>query len=217
MMACDDSKDSDPPRRIAALPDFRHNPAASAVTQPAFLGAVNGKESGLFLVKVVDREPAHIPALKDIQDRVRDALVRREAEGKARDQAQALLKQIKNAADFNKIAEANHLTIHKTEPFDRAWRRVGLALDRSSFTVEDRNRSKGIYYVRYIDPDSSQKKPGFFSRLFGKKKQAPTNEYQIFVKGDETASQVDVLDKDGVPDKTKTGDRILTLLYEQLK
>ena len=103
------------------------------------------------------------------------------------------------------------------EDFERAWRRVGLALDRNSFTVEDRNRSKGIYYVRYIDPDSGQKKPGFFSRLFGKKKQEPTNQYQIFVKGDETASQVDVLDKDGVPDKTKTGDRILTLLYEQLK
>jgi peptidyl-prolyl cis-trans isomerase D len=84
------------------------------------VGAVNGKESGLFLVKVVDREPAHIPALKDIQDRVHDALVRRDAESKARDRAEALLKQIKNAADFNKVAEANHLTIHKTEPFDRA-------------------------------------------------------------------------------------------------
>ncbi|MHB8534955.1 MAG: outer membrane protein assembly factor BamC [Sulfuricaulis sp.] len=103
------------------------------------------------------------------------------------------------------------------EDFERAWRRVGLALDRSSFTVEDRDRSKGIYYVRYIDPDSGFKKPGFFSRLFGNKKKAPTNEYQIFVKGDETASQVDVLGKDGVPDKTKTGGRILTLLYEQLK
>jgi len=103
------------------------------------------------------------------------------------------------------------------EDFERAWRRVGIALDRSSFTVEDRNRSKGIYYVRYIDPDSGQKKPGFFSRLFGKKKTGPTDEYQIFVKGDETASQVDVLDKNGVPDKTKTGERILTLLYDQLK
>ncbi len=108
-------------------------------------------------------------------------------------------------------------TLTLPEDFERAWRRVGLALDRSSFTVEDRNRSKGIYYVRYIDPDSSQKKPGFFARLFGKKKKVPMNEYQIFVKGDENASQVDVLDKGGVPDKTKTGERILKLLYEHLK
>ena len=46
---------------------------------------------------------------------------------------------------------AGVLTVN--EPFDRSWRRVGLALDRIGFTVEDRNRSQGIYYVRYIDPD----------------------------------------------------------------
>src|SRR5262249_22269065 len=33
------------------------------------------------------------------------------------------------------------------EPFDRAWRRVGLALDRVGFTVEDRDRQKGQYFV----------------------------------------------------------------------
>ncbi|MBL8523934.1 MAG: outer membrane protein assembly factor BamC, partial [Betaproteobacteria bacterium] len=43
------------------------------------------------------------------------------------------------------------------EPFDRAWRRVGLALDRVGFTVEDRDRSKGLFFVRYIDPDAEAK------------------------------------------------------------
>ena len=55
------------------------------------------------------------------------------------------------------------------DDLDRAWRRVGLSLDRIGFTVEDRDRSKGIYYVRYIDPDIKDKKPGFFARLFGAK------------------------------------------------
>lgn len=103
------------------------------------------------------------------------------------------------------------------EDFERAWRRVGLVLDRTSFTVEDRDRSKGIYYVRYIDPDKPQRKKGFFARLFGSKDKEPTNEYQIFVKGDETVSRVDVLNKDGTPEKSATSERILTLLYEQLK
>lgn len=103
------------------------------------------------------------------------------------------------------------------EDFERAWRRVGLALDRTSFTVEDRDRSNGIYYVRYIDPDKPQRKKGFFARLFGSKDKEPTNEYQIFVKGDEAASRVDVLNKDGTPEKSATGERILSLLYEQLK
>ena len=40
------------------------------------------------------------------------------------------------------------------DPFDRAWRRVGLALDRSGFTVVDRDRSTGVYFVRYADPDA---------------------------------------------------------------
>ena len=54
------------------------------------------------------------------------------------------------------------------EPFDRAWRRVGLALDRVGFTVEDRDRSKGLFFVRYIDPASAgREEPGFLSRLFG--------------------------------------------------
>ncbi|MBI3546910.1 MAG: outer membrane protein assembly factor BamC [Gammaproteobacteria bacterium] len=108
-------------------------------------------------------------------------------------------------------------TLTLQDDFERAWRRVGLSLDRTSFTVQDRDRSKGIYYVRYIDPDKAGKKKGFFSRLFSKKEKDPTNEYQIYIKGDDSASQVQVLNKDGTPEKTKTSERILTLLYEQLK
>jgi peptidyl-prolyl cis-trans isomerase D len=84
------------------------------------VATVSGKESGLFLVQLVDRSPSHIPPLKEIEERVREALIRRDAENKARDRADSLLKQIKNAADFNRIAEINHLTVHKTVPFDRS-------------------------------------------------------------------------------------------------
>ena len=53
--------------------------------------------------------------------------------------------------------------------FDRAWRRVGLALDRSGFTVEDRDRAQGLYFVRYIDPKAAKAEPGFFAKLFSDK------------------------------------------------
>ncbi len=53
------------------------------------------------------------------------------------------------------------------DPFDRAWRRVGLALDRSGFTVVDRDRSTGIYFVRFSDPDAGMtrkdRQKGFLS------------------------------------------------------
>ena len=59
--------------------------------------------------------------------------------------------------------------VELVESFDRAWRRVGLALDRGGFTVEDRDRSQGVYFVRYIDPEvdvRNTSKPGFFARMF---------------------------------------------------
>ena len=54
------------------------------------------------------------------------------------------------------------------ESFDRAWRRVGVALDSGGFAVEDRDRSAGDYFVRYVDTDTGEKneQPGFFSRMF---------------------------------------------------
>lgn len=103
------------------------------------------------------------------------------------------------------------------DSLDRAWRRVGLSLDRIGFTVEDRDRSKGIYYVRYIDPETQPGEKGFFSRLFSSDEPAPTNQYQVQVKPAENGTNVEVLNKEGEPATSKTGERILSLLYEQLK
>ena len=51
--------------------------------------------------------------------------------------------------------------------FERAWRRIGLTLDRIGFTVEDRDRSAGIYFLRWQDPKgASQEDPNFLIRLF---------------------------------------------------
>lgn len=107
------------------------------------------------------------------------------------------------------------------DPFDRAWRRVGLALDRVGFTVEDRDRSKGIYYVRYADPEAeSGNDSGFLSKLaFWRSKRDKTQqlEYRVQVEAAGAGSKVEVQDKQGQPERSKTAGRILDLLYEQLK
>ena len=109
------------------------------------------------------------------------------------------------------------------EPFDRAWRRVGLALDRVGFTVEDRDRQKGLYFVRYADPDveKPKDKPGFLGRLaFWRGSDAnkiKTEQYRVSVKPDSERSQVQVLNKDGAAESSQTSRRILSLLHEQLK
>jgi outer membrane protein assembly factor BamC len=103
------------------------------------------------------------------------------------------------------------------EPFDRAWRRVGVALDRVGFTVEDRDRQKGVYFVRYADPEADANKPGFFDRLFGTSRKLTTQQYQVRVSESGTATRVDVLNKDGAPSDSTSVQRILALLHEQLK
>lgn len=121
------------------------------------------------------------------------------------------------------VKGANGGYVEVDEGFDRAWRRVGLALDRVGFTVEDRDRTQGLYFVRYVDPDTDQKQndKGFFSKLFtfgsnsDKAKTAPR--YRVSVKGAGTSSQVAILNSDGRPETSQTADRILSLLNEQLK
>ncbi|MFM9888561.1 MAG: outer membrane protein assembly factor BamC [Burkholderiales bacterium] len=113
--------------------------------------------------------------------------------------------------------------LYLDEPFDRAWRRVGLVLDRVGFTVEDRDRSKGLYYVRYVDlkEDEPLEKPGFFARVFGvgaSDRSSTAAQYRVLInRTSADASQVQVLNKEGAVDTSGTGKRILTLLHKQLK
>jgi outer membrane protein assembly factor BamC len=124
-------------------------------------------------------------------------------------------------AKINRGADGDRLSL--TDPFDRAWRRVGLALDRVGFTVEDRDRSKGLYFVRYIDPDADVKTTedkGWLSKLKfwgGPSKIQSKEQYRILVEGGAGGAEVQVLNKDGTREKSDTASRILTLLFDQLK
>ena len=116
-------------------------------------------------------------------------------------------------------------TLDVFEPFDRAWRRVGLALDRVGFTVEDRDRQKGQYFVRYADTDASDMarkdgEKGLLSKLqFWKSDDstAKAEQYRVHIRQFESKSVVQVLTKDGAQANTQTTRRIVALLYEQLK
>jgi outer membrane protein assembly factor BamC len=105
------------------------------------------------------------------------------------------------------------------DSLERSWRRVGLALDRSGFTVEDRDRAQLVYFVRYIDPKTAGKEePGFFSKLFSSKDSAAKPaRYRVAVKANGNATLVSVQNDQGQPDNSANAQRIIALLVDELK
>lgn len=102
--------------------------------------------------------------------------------------------------------------------FERAWRRVGLALDRTGFTVVERDRSVGTYFVRYVEPKADNSEPGFFSKLIGgtSKDKGPVN-YRVLVRSEGASSTVSIANTDGAPDRSESAQRIVKLIADDLK
>lgn len=153
---------------------------------------------------------------------LRRLMVRFGTEEKRADASIAAAK-IEPRAKLTRVGDGSG-TVDVQEGFDRAWRRVGLALDRVGFTVEDRDRTKGIYFVRYIDPelDNKVESKGWLDKLAfwkssGSKSVDSKIQYRIYVRDAGNSSSVQVLTREGGVEKSDTAVKILNLLYEQLK
>lgn len=110
-------------------------------------------------------------------------------------------------------------SITLADTLDRAWRRTGVALDRSGFTVEDRDRAAGVYFVRAVAAGKSTEEPGFFSRLFSSKTELATlARYRISVTAAaQDQSVIRVLNAEGKPASQEDAVRILNLMAPQLR
>jgi outer membrane protein assembly factor BamC len=84
------------------------------------------------------------------------------------------------------------------EPFDRSWRRVGLALDHAKLVTTDKDRSKGIYFVAAAPDKDKKKQP----------------DYQLIVRENSAGSEVTVVDQNGKSD-TETS-RLIEVVYQNL-
>jgi outer membrane protein assembly factor BamC len=105
------------------------------------------------------------------------------------------------------------------EPYDRAWVRVGIALDRSNFTVDNRDRTKGLYSIRYVDPkDMRSAEQGFWSQVFHGKTEKVAKQYLVNVRAvtpDQT--RVAVVDDKGNVDSSQPAKEIMSLVVDQLR
>jgi outer membrane protein assembly factor BamC len=135
----------------------------------------------------------------------------------AQAKAAALTAPVQTSA---RVTTVNNLpAIQLDDDFDRAWRRVGLSLDRTGFTVEDRDRSQGIYFVRYVPLAATDAaKPGFLSGLFSSSPaQAKPAQYRVAVRGNGPTTTVSVLNAQGQADGSADAQRIVQLLANDLK
>ena len=138
--------------------------------------------------------------------------------GVAQEQSKVLIaagtpRTTSNVANVNGVP-----VVQMEEGFDRAWRRVGLTLDRTGFTVEDRDRAQGTYFVRYVDVTSDSKESGFLSKLFSAAAPSvPPIKYRIILKSQGDATTVSVLNAQGVPESSVNAQRIVKVIADDLK
>ena len=138
--------------------------------------------------------------------------------GVSQEQAKAVAAASAQRPPVARVANVNSIPVVQIdEGFDRAWRRVGLALDRTGFTVEDRDRSQGLYFVRYVEPKGDKKEAGFFGKLFSSEKNVPPLKYRIVVRSQGEATTVSVLNAAGAPESSANAERIVRVLADDLK
>ncbi len=136
-------------------------------------------------------------------------------------QAQELMakSQANSAKRATLQSSSTSTVIAYQESFDTAWRRVGVALDRSGFTVEDRDRKLGLYYVRFVERTADGKEPGFFSRLWGASStpEGPQR-YRLKLESvNDRASSISILNATGEADRSNASQKIAQLLMDELK
>jgi len=141
--------------------------------------------------------------------------------GSDMEQARAKIAQPQDTAPSVPLVQtpqsATILTL--AESFDRAWRRVGAAIDAAGFSLEDRDRSTGDYYIRYLDTDTGIKREqgNFFTRLFGSSDASTEAEqFRIHVQEQGGNSLVTVHNAQGQREENATAQRILSVLSEQM-
>ena len=139
--------------------------------------------------------------------------------GVSQEQSKALVASGASNPKARVSTQGNVPVVQIDENFDRSWRRVGLSLDRTGFTVEDRDRSQGTYFVRYVEPNADKAEPGFLARLlsFGSTPAAkPPQKYRIVLRSQDESTTVSVLNATGAPETSANAQRIVRVIANDL-
>ena len=135
------------------------------------------------------------------------------------EQSKALVAAAAPAKKLATVTTVNGLpALQLDDGFDGAWRRVGLALDRTGFTVEDRDRKQGLYFVRYVSTTSANSDPGMIAKWFSRSgSEKGPEKYRIAVRSQGNTTVVSVLDANGTPETSEIAQRIVKVLADDIK
>lgn len=138
--------------------------------------------------------------------------------GASQDQVKAVTSTPEPKTTARVTTENGQNRVEINEAFDRAWRRVGLSLDRTGFTVEDRNRNLGTYFVRYVALSADKADQGFFGKLFGAgKPELKPLKYRIVLAAQGERTLVTVQSENGQVDNSANAQQIIKLIADDIK
>jgi len=107
------------------------------------------------------------------------------------------------------LADGKKIIVLK-EPFDRSWRRVGLALEEAQIDIEDKDRSQGIYRLSRVVKES-----GWLDSLkFWQGSDDPNKRYHVIVTHEDGLSQVSVVDQNDAIDEGS--EQLIKVVYKHI-
>ena len=124
------------------------------------------------------------------------------ANGKAAGDVPASVAKLLDISDNNSV-------IVVSDAFDKSWRIVGLAIERAGLTVEDKDRVKGIYFLRPVKAESS-----WTDKLAFWKGSESSKRYRVVVKDGGAACEVSVTDQNSAQDNASR--KVLESIYKNI-
>ncbi len=113
------------------------------------------------------------------------------------------------AATLQEIYDGSQVIIIQ-DAFDKSWRRAGLAIEQSGFTLEDKDRTKGVYLVRPAKVTRS-----LLDKLqFWKDTPDENARYRVTVRDGGTACEVAASDSDGM--STDNSKKLLGAIFQHI-
>lgn len=131
-------------------------------------------------------------------------------------QANTVIQQTTPISAARLVQRQDQVWAEMGDGFDRAWRRLGLSLDRTGFTVEERNRAQGVYVVRFV-PVIEEKAASGVRSWFSSKPDAQPTRYRIQVRAEDSLTRIRVQTEQGTDLNDSNAQRMLGLLVEDLK